>query len=83
VQALASYGCVTTMHVVRLLAPALEGEDHNKDIDFSPTGIRTRWQAGYADTRQVLAAAPWNGPFNPGEGFILHEAWAGTEIITG
>src|SRR5580765_2496963 len=31
-----SYGCTTTMHVVRLLAPALEYEDHSKDLDFSP-----------------------------------------------
>ena len=35
VRELASYGCVTRMHVVRLLAPALAGEDHAKDIDFS------------------------------------------------
>src|SRR5205085_69758 len=34
VKALASYGCLTRMHVVRLLAPPLQGEDHAKDIDF-------------------------------------------------
>lgn len=82
VQHLASYGCVTTMHVVRLLAPALEGEDHNKDIDFSPAGIRSRWQAGYADTRQVIERAPWNDAIDDAEGFILHEARSGTEIST-
>ena len=59
VQDLAGYGCLTRMHVVRLLAPALEGEDHTKDIDFSPAGIRARWEAGYADTRRVIAKAPW------------------------
>jgi hypothetical protein len=37
---LASWGCGTTMHVARLVAPRLEGEDHTKDIDFTPTGIR-------------------------------------------
>src|SRR5262249_18208998 len=36
VKALAAYGCLTRMHVVRLLAPPLQGEDHAKDIDFSP-----------------------------------------------
>ncbi len=82
VQALASLGCVTTMHVVRLLAPALDGEDHNKDIDFSPNGIRTRWQAGYADTCNVLKASPWSGSFNANEGFILHEARSGTAITS-
>ena len=55
---LASYGCTTRMHVVRLLAPALAGEDHAKDIDFSRGGIKQRWQAGYADTKHVLGQAP-------------------------
>lgn len=76
-QELASYGCVTRMHVVRLMAPRLAGEDHSKDIDFSPSGIRHRWQAGYADTARVLARAPWTDDFDPLEGFILHEAEAG------
>ena len=35
VRELAGYGCVTQMHVVRLLAPRLENENHTKDIDFS------------------------------------------------
>jgi len=80
---LASYGCVTRMHVVRLLAPALAGEDHAKDIDFSRTGIKQRWQAGYADTKRVLAQAPWEGEFDPLEGFILHEAEAGQMMFEG
>jgi len=62
------------MHVVRLLAPGLVGEDHTKDIDFSPSGIQARWEAGYADTARVLRKAPWNEPFDPLEGLILHEA---------
>jgi NTE family protein len=82
VQDLAGYGCLTRMHVVRLLAPALEGEDHTKDIDFSPAGIRARWEAGYADTRRLIAKAPWQGEFDPIEGFILHEAKAGTEVVS-
>lgn len=74
---LAAYGCPTRMHVIRLLAPALEGEDHSKDIDFSPSGIRQRREAGYADTIHTLEAAPWRGDFDPLEGFILHEAIGG------
>jgi NTE family protein len=77
VHALASYGCLTRMHVVRLLAPPLDGEDHTKDIDFSPAGIKTRWDAGYRDTVRVLAAAPWTQELDPLEGFILHETAAG------
>ncbi len=74
VQSLAEYGCLTRMHVVRLLAPTINGEDHTKDIDFSPSGIRARSAAGYADTSRVITMAPWEGEFDPMEGIILHEA---------
>ncbi|MBV8972082.1 MAG: patatin-like phospholipase family protein [Sphingomonadaceae bacterium] len=71
---LAAYGCLTRMHVVRLVAPPVPGEDYSKDIDFSRDGIATRWQAGYADTMDVLRTAPWREPHDPLEGFILHES---------
>lgn len=77
---LRSYGCETKMHVVRLLAPQLDNEDHTKDVDFSPRGIRERWEAGYAHTSEMLAKAPWRGDFDPLEGFILHEAMGGTIV---
>lgn len=77
-----SYGCTTTMHVVRLLAPALEYEDHAKDIDFSPEGIRQRWEAGYRHTMDTIEQAPWRGKFSPLEGFILHEACGGEMVET-
>ncbi|HEY1393966.1 MAG TPA: patatin-like phospholipase family protein [Methylibium sp.] len=70
---LVSWGCGTTMHVVRLLAPALAGEDHTKDIDFSPTGMRARWHAGYTDTLKVIERAPWREPVDPIEGVIVHQ----------
>ena len=77
VREMAAYGCRTRMHVVRLVAPPLAGEDHSKDIDFSASGIQFRWDAGYADTMKVLAQAPWTHEFDPLEGFILHEAEGG------
>jgi len=64
------------MHVVRLLAPALKGEDHTKDIDFSADGIRARWEAGLRNTSAVIARAPWTAPVDQLEGFVLHEAAA-------
>jgi NTE family protein len=70
---LASWGCGTTMHVARLVAPKLEGEDHTKDIDFTPAGIRARWQAGYADARRMVEAAPWTIPVDPMDGVIVHD----------
>jgi NTE family protein len=79
---LVSYGCPSTMHVIRLLAPALENEDHAKDIDFSPDGIRLRREAGYRHTRETLAKAPWREPADPLVGFVLHEAMGGEMIQT-
>ena len=77
VREMAGYGCLTRMHVVRLLAPALDGENHTKDVDFSPASIRARWRAGYKNTQEVLARAPWMEEADPLEGFILHEAAEG------
>ncbi|MBI5263761.1 MAG: patatin-like phospholipase family protein [Bradyrhizobium sp.] len=73
VRELISYGCPTRMHVVRLLAPQLDRETHTKDIDFSPSGIMRRWDAGYRHTRAVLERPPWIGEFDPLSGVILHE----------
>ena len=70
---LGAWGCGTTMHVVRLLAPALEGEDYLKDLDFSAPGIRFRCEAGLADTRRMIERAPWDAPADPIEGVIVHE----------
>ncbi len=73
VKEMAGYGCLTNMHVVRLVAPHLDGEGHTKDIDFSHAGISTRWQAGLEDTRRVLSQKPWTGDVDPLAGFHLHE----------
>ncbi|QOZ25039.1 patatin-like phospholipase family protein [Bradyrhizobium sp. CCBAU 51753] len=77
VRELMTYGCQTRMHVVQLLAPQLSHEDHTKDVDFSPSGIRQRWEAGYAHARDVLARKPWAGQFDTLSGVILHEAGYG------
>ena len=79
---MASYGCLTRMHVVRLLAPALDYEDHSKDIDFSAHGIRRRREAGYKDTIETLEKAPWRNPVDEIEGFVLHEASGGRMVET-
>jgi NTE family protein len=80
---MSAYGCLTRMHVVRLLAPSLDGEDHTKDIDFSPAGIRSRRDAGRRDAEAMLGMAPWEGEFDPMEGFILHEVKQGVEVSAG
>lgn len=82
VKELAGYSCRTRMHVVRLLAPRLDNESHVKDIDFSPAGIKARWEAGYTDTKRALEAQQWLGDFDVLEGVILHEPEPGAEPAT-
>ncbi|HEY2561807.1 MAG TPA: patatin-like phospholipase family protein [Caldimonas sp.] len=72
VKELASWGCGTQMHVAHLLAPRLETEDHTKDIDFTANGIRSRREAGHADTMRMIERAPWRAPADPIEGVIEH-----------
>ena len=85
VRELASWGCGTTMHVARLNAPRLDGEDQLKDIDFTPAGIRARWQAGYDATRRMVAAAPWERVVDPTQGVVIHDlaATPGHELAAG
>lgn len=71
---LASYGCLTRMHFVRLLWPGHENEDHTKDVDFTSSGIKKRWQAGYEQTMRVIEQAPWQREIDPIEGVFLHES---------
>ena len=73
VQKLLAYGCASVMHVVPLLAPRVEGEDHMKDIDFTPAGLQARRQAGYADMRRALDQAPWLEEVDAMDGVIVHE----------
>ena len=72
VKELSAWGCGTTMHVAHLLAPRLEGEDHTKDIDFTPAGVKARREAGYADTRSMVERSPWRAPTDPIEGVVEH-----------
>jgi NTE family protein len=73
VKEMAGYGCGTIMHIVRLNAPRLDQEDHLRDIDFTPQGIRARWQAGYADTRRAIERQPWQTKVDPMVGVMVHD----------
>ena len=80
VRELTAYGCPTHMHVVRLLAPRLDNENHTKDVDFSPRRVKLRWEAGYADTRRALKRKAWEAEFDPLEGVILHDLEPGADL---
>ncbi|MBU9434431.1 patatin-like phospholipase family protein [Burkholderia multivorans] len=72
VQALAAWGCQTTMRVIKLAAPRLDGDDQWKDIDFTPSGIAARRQAGFEAAMQAIAARPWEMPMDPTEGLTVY-----------
>jgi NTE family protein len=71
VQELAAWGCHTTMHLIKLAAPRLAGDDFLKDIDFTPMGIAARRQSGYDDAKRVIAARPWEAAMDPIEGMTV------------
>ncbi|HTR18192.1 MAG TPA: patatin-like phospholipase family protein [Acetobacteraceae bacterium] len=73
VRNLCAYGCHTVMHFVQLYAPRNEDQYQTRDIDFTSAGIRTRWQAGYADASRALAERPWENSENPMSGVVVHE----------
>ena len=73
VRELLGWGCGTVVHLLSLRAPALEGEDQSKDLDFTQGGIQVRWRAGHAFARRLLAAAPWEQPVDPAVGIVVHE----------
>lgn len=78
VRELLGYGCSSRMHIVRLIAPRLEGDDHNRDIDFTGRGIAARMRAGIADARSVLAQQPWCETHGSAvDGVLIHDAGAG------
>jgi NTE family protein len=83
VQELLGWGCGTTMHVVELDAPQLDGNDIHRDIDFSTSGIERRWMAGYKDTQRALERAPWREPLDPIEGIGVHRISAETPDARG
>ncbi|NMM25878.1 MAG: patatin-like phospholipase family protein [Glaciimonas sp.] len=73
VRELLGWGCGTVMHILPLRAPVLEGENHTKDIDFTPAGIEARWTAGRELARSRIAAAPWNEAIDPAVGIVVHD----------
>jgi len=72
VKELASWGCATTMHLIEINAEPIDGETNARDYDFSRAAIEARWQAGYADTRRMIAQRPWENPIDPTVGVAVY-----------
>jgi NTE family protein len=73
VRELATWGCGTCMHVIKLNLPIITGETHAKDMDFTPAGIAARQKAGYAATMRVIAKQPWLTKVDQDAGILIHE----------
>jgi NTE family protein len=71
-KALAAYGCATVMHLLEINARPIDGETNMRDFDFSKAAIHTRWQAGYADARGMIARRPWENPVDPSVGVAVY-----------
>jgi NTE family protein len=71
-KALAAYGCSTVMHLLEINAQPIDGESNMRDFDFSKAAIRARWQAGYADGRDMIARRPWDNPVDPLAGVAVY-----------
>lgn len=70
---LMAWGCSTTMHVIKLVSPRLDGEDQTKDIDFTVHGINERRLAGYNETMHAIKKHPWTDEVDPIEGVLIHK----------
>lgn len=73
VRELTRWGCATSMHLVRLVAPVLEGDDLMKDVDFGATRVAERRAAGYAAAQRMIARAPWRSEIDPRVGVAIHD----------
>jgi NTE family protein len=83
VREMASFGCVTTMHIVELMYPTRGWELAFKDADFSEAAIRERWELGYRDATALAERRPWEDPVPPGTGVVVHEVRSSRDLEAG
>jgi len=70
---LATGGCGTTMHIVRLQYPGHDWRSSSKDINFSRGSIEWRWRQGYEDAKRALQQAAWLQPIALDKGVVVHD----------
>lgn len=73
VKELAGWGCATTMHIIRLIAPRLAEESGMRELDFSSRTLRARREAGRAAALRMIARAPWTKTVDPAIGVMVHD----------
>ncbi|EGF32883.1 Ferredoxin reductase [Oxalobacteraceae bacterium IMCC9480] len=70
---LATLGCNTTMHIVRLPYAGRDWHMASKDINFSKGSIEWRWDQGYRDAMRAIDSGLWLTDVPDGVGVIVHE----------
>jgi len=60
-QNLLGEGDRSVVHLVQLNAHPSDASDPFRDIDFTTSAVRERWEAGFANTRQMYRSAPLGG----------------------
>ena len=69
----ADLGCHTTMNIVRLVYPGREWELTSKDVNFSGSMIRERWDQGVSDAKRALHHQGWLQTAPRHEAVRVHE----------
>lgn len=70
---LATLGCDSTIHVVRLPYGGRDWHMASKDINFSKGSIEWRWDQGYKDAMRAIDAAGWLKAVPEDVGLVVHE----------
>ncbi len=70
---LASLGCDSTMHIVRLPYSGRDWHMAAKDVNFSKGSIEWRWDQGYKDAMRALRHAGWLRLVAEDTAVVVHE----------
>jgi NTE family protein len=71
--AMATMGCDTTIHIVRLPYAGRDWHMASKDINFSKGSIEWRWAQGYLDATRAIKHAGWVNFVPTDSGVVVHE----------
>lgn len=70
---LATLGCDTTIHIVRLPYGGQDWHMPSKDINFSKGSLEWRWEEGYNDATRAIQHGGWRIKNHDHTGIIIHE----------
>jgi NTE family protein len=72
-QLMHDYADTGVVNLVEIIYQSKQFEGDSKDYEFSPSSMKTRMQAGYADTLASLAQPHWLDLPTPEQGVVEHD----------